>query len=131
MCNYREKQLQIADTDLAISELLEEIWKAKIPVVDARESFADSNSVGIIFPSSHEAGEFLSIISRYDDGSKGTLSYRILEPKANKPWKVGVGVRAEDETLVENGIVIEILALFPRSDYNEVLRRIQHYNSNP
>ena len=135
MYNHNKKLLHVAgleaDIDLAIYDLIRELWIADLMTVDACESVPELDMIGITFSCSHNAESFLSIIKTYDDGSAGTLSDRALSFSHDDEdsWHLTVGLCVHDEVSLGEEVSIGIRILIPQSDYDEVLLRMQDYNS--
>ncbi|MBT3630475.1 MAG: hypothetical protein HOB84_14995 [Candidatus Marinimicrobia bacterium] len=131
-CNHATKHLSIGidngEVDVKIYELVKEIWEAGIKMVNACES-DENDRVFLAFYDSEETQSFLRIINS-DVEEDDSLSERSIcqRPDLDDNWNIGVGIFYPGDNSQHEEIHIGLSAHFPKSDYDEVLRRVKEHN---
>jgi len=136
ICTHKKGSLQVRDVyceiDLGIYDLIKELWMAEICTTDACESTVDDR-ISITFRATLGAEDLLTIINSVDDHDKEcSLSERsqLLSSTCPDKWNYDLGfVYSDPKNKFESKIILVIILTFPKSDYDEVLRRVKEHNS--
>jgi hypothetical protein len=134
-CTHTKGYLQVGsfstDIDLGIYDLIKELWTAKIYTTDACES-TENGGVSITFRASLGVEKLLTIINSPDDlDEECSLAERsqLLTMTCLDKWDYDLGfVYSDPSDKFASEIILVIILKFPKSDYDEVLRRVKEYN---
>jgi len=134
-CKHKKGYLQVgkisSDIDLGVYDLIKELWIAEIYTPDACESTADGR-ISITFRASLDAEELLTAINSVDDQNEAcSLSERsqFLSSLCLDNWDFEIGIVYSDPSnKFASKILLVMIVTFPKSDYDEVLRRVKEHN---
>jgi len=137
-CNHKQKYTQVGkyagNVDKGIMPLIKAIWKIPVGVEYSCEAVRN-DGIMIRFCCPHCADGFLDAIEKMDNHTAGSLYHRAVCDDNTCPnnWyfqqllyqinPLDVGAKP-----IYSGSVVYI---FPKSDYPEVLRRVQAYQIAP
>jgi hypothetical protein len=136
ICNHNKGNIQVGNTscdiDLGIYDLINELLKADIFFTDSCESTIDDR-ISITFRSTLGAEDLLSIINTIDDQDEEcSLSERSQFPTSQcfDTWGYDLGfVYSDPSNKFASDVILVVIVTFPKSDYDEVLRRVKEHNN--
>jgi len=122
---------QSGSIDQEIYDLIKEIWGVNHPTVTCCADKID-DLMSITFRCSHGAEYLLTCVNDAKEKNvAGSLTVRsqTYQGDIQDGWVLGIGIMIPGAATPNAGqIHIGVEVLFPKSDYDEVLRRVKAYN---
>ncbi len=135
-CSHSKKRLQVGDyegdIDVEIYDLIKELWEAGVHTIGECEADPESDRIVLKILDSAGQGVLNMILINGDSIDLGTIGERALTPDFNmqKGWLRNREILKLDQIPGSGGRIIHGESIyFPKSDYDEVLRRVKEHNN--